>query len=318
MNHATRAIVSTSPHIRAKQTTRRIMLDVCLALTPALAASVWHFGTRALLVTAISVFSCAAFEALFNLITKRGQTIRDCSAAVTGMLLAFNLPATLPFWMVPVGAFVAIVVVKQLFGGLGKNFANPAITARIVLTLGFALPMTAWSVPNADSWDAVATATPMNILASGEGTLPGLLKMFLGQRPGSLGETCALALLLGGAYLCLRGVISPQVPVCFIGTVALWSLFQGGFDLTFMAYQVLGGGLLLGAIFMATDYATSPVSMKGKIVFAVGCGLMTCLIRFYSNMPEGVSFAILLMNLLSPHIEKLTAPKVFGGKEKAV
>jgi len=293
------------------------MLDACLALVPALAASVWHFGPRALLVTIISVGSCVIFEALFRIITKRARTIHDLSAVVTGMLLAFNLPATLPFWMIPIGAFVAIVVVKELFGGIGKNFANPAITARIVLMLGFALPMTSWNAPHANSWDAVATATPMNILNGGEGTLPTLLQMFLGQRAGSLGETCALALLLGFAYLCLRRVITPIVPFCFVGTVALWSFIYAGFDITFMGYQVLGGGLLLGAIFMATDYSTSPISTKGKIVFAVGCGLLTCLIRFYSNMPEGVSFAILIMNLLTPHIEKLTAPKIFGsGKEK--
>jgi len=311
------AIVSPSPHMRSKNTTQRIMLDACIALAPALAASVWLFGSRALLVTAISVGSCVAVEALFCLITKRGQTVGDLSAIVTGMLLAFQLPATLPFWMIPIGAFVAIVVVKQLFGGIGKNFANPAVTARIVLMLGFALPMTTWNLPNANSWDAIATATPMNILNAGDGTLPGLLQMFLGQRGGSLGETCALALLLGFAYLCLRRVIVPIVPVCFVGTVALWGFLQSGFDVTFMAYQILGGGLLLGAVFMATDYSTSPVSIKGKLVFAVGCGLLTCLIRFYSNMPEGVSFAILIMNLLTPHIEKVTAPKIFGaGKEK--
>jgi len=310
------AIVSTSPHVRSKHTTRVIMLDVCIALLPALAASVWHFGTRSLVIAAISVASCVAFEAICNLLMKRPLTVKDCSAIVTGLLLALGLPPTLPLWMIPIGAFVAIAVVKQLFGGIGQNFANPAATARIVLVLSFALPMTTWTAANGNSWDAIATATPMNILAAGEGTLPSLLQMLLGQHGGSLGETCALALLLGGVYLCLRRVISPLIPLCYIGTVALLSLFKGGFDLTFVAYQLLGGSMLLGAIFMATDYATTPISAKGKIVFAVGCGLFTCLIRFYSNMPEGVSFAILIMNLLSPHIERLTIPRAFGARKE--
>ena len=312
------AIVSSSPHVRSKHTTRVVMLDVCIALMPALAAAVWHFGTRSLVITAISVASCIAFEALCNLLMKRPLSIKDCSAVVTGLLLALGLPPTLPLWMIPIGAFVAIAVVKQLFGGLGQNFANPAATARIVLVLSFALPMTTWTAANGHSWgaDAIATATPMNILAAGEGALPGLLQMLLGQHGGSIGETCALALLLGGIYLCLRRVISPLIPLCYIGTVALLSLFKGGFDLAFVAYQLLGGSMLLGAIFMATDYATTPISARGKIVFAVGCGLFTCLIRFYSNMPEGVSFAILIMNLLSPHIERLTIPRAFGARKE--
>jgi electron transport complex protein RnfD len=301
------------------------MLDVCLALLPALGAAVWRFGTRALAVTAVSVASCVGFEALTRLILKRPQTVGDLSAAVTGMLLAFCLPATLPLWMVPVGALVAIVVVKELFGGIGQNFANPAATARIALMLSFTLRMTAWNAPNGQSWgaDGVASATPLSGIAPslpGNGltaqALPGLPDMFLGKHAGSLGETCALALLLGFVFLCVFRVILPVVPLCFVGTVAVFSLFAGHFDWNFVAYQVLGGGLLLGAIFMATDYTTSPVHWKGKIVFGVGCGLFTCLIRFYGGMPEGVSFAILLMNLLSPHIENAFAPKPFG-KEKA-
>ena len=322
------AIVSTSPHVRTARTTRGIMLDVCLALLPALAASVWIFGTRVLAVTGISVASCVGFEALTRFIMKREQTICDLSAVVTGLLLAFSLPAALPLWMVPIGSFAAIVVVKQLFGGLGQNFANPAATGRIVLLLSFTARMSGWNAPTGRSWgaDAVASATPLQALAAdavasatpmstGAQALPGLLDMLLGRHAGSLGETCALALLLGFAYLCVRRVISPLVPLCFVGTVALFCLFYGGFDLNFMLYQVLGGALLLGAVFMATDYATSPAYWKGKLVFAIGCGLITCLIRFYGKMPEGVSFAILLMNLLVPHIEKLCAPKPFG-KEK--
>jgi len=314
------AIVSTSPHVKTKSTTRGIMLDVCIALLPALIASIYYFGSRALAVTLISVVCCVGFEALFCRWTKRPQTARDGSAMVTGLLLAFNLPATLPLWMVPIGALVAIVVVKMLFGGIGQNFANPTITGRIVLMLSFTLPMTAWNAPTGHSWgaDAVATATPMKLLGAQEAmaNMPSLWQMFLGRHGGSLGETCALALLLGFLYLCARRIISPVTPFCFVGTVALLSLLKSGFDVTFMTYEILGGGLLLGAIFMATDYATTPISEKGRAVFAVGCGLLTCLIRFYGNMPEGVSFAILIMNLLAPLIERVTAPRVFG-KEKA-
>jgi len=306
--------ISNSPHIRSPRTTRDIMLDVCLALLPALGAAIWLFGTRALAVTAVSVTSCVGFEALMRKILKKPQTIGDLSAVVTGLLLAFSLPATLPLWMVPIGGLVAIVVVKELFGGIGQNFANPAVTARIVLLLSFPLQMTAWNMPNGRSWgaDAVASATPASASAD---ALPGLLDMFLGRHAGSLGETCALALLLGFVFLCAFRVIVPVVPLCFVGTVAVFSLFAGGFDWNFVSHQVLSGGLLLGAIFMATDYTTSPIHIKGKLVFGIGCGLITCLIRFYGGMPEGVSFAILLMNLLSPHIENAFAPKPFG-KEK--
>ena len=317
MEEQTLAIVSTSPHIRTARTTRGIMLDVCVALLPAFAASVWLFGGRALIVTVTAVASCVGFEALMRLVMKRNQTVGDLSAVVTGLLLAMNLPATLPLWMVPLGSLVAIVIVKQLFGGIGQNFANPAITARIVLMLSFTSQMTSWNFPTGHSWgaDAIATATPLKLITEGA-ALPGLWDMFIGKHGGSLGETCALALLLGGVYLCIRKVISPLIPACFIGTVAVFGLFYGHFDMRFVAYELLAGGLLLGAIFMATDYATSPPHWKGKIVFAVGCGLVTCLVRFFGKMPEGVSFSILLMNLLSPLIEKAFAPKPFG-KEKA-
>ncbi|MCL2299682.1 MAG: RnfABCDGE type electron transport complex subunit D [Firmicutes bacterium] len=327
MDEQALAVVGTSPHIHTSRTTRGIMLDVCLALLPALAAGVRLFGTRALAVTAVSVISCVGLEALMRVIMKREQTAGDFSAVVTGLLLAMNLPATLPLWMVPIGSLAAIVVAKQLFGGIGQNFANPAITGRIVLLLSFTTQMTAWNAPSGHSWgaDAVASATPLQALsadavagatpaAAGE-ALPGLLDMFLGRHGGSLGETCALALLLGGVYLIVCKVITPLIPLCFLGTVAVFSLFYGHFDWSFVAYQLLGGGLLLGAVFMATDYSTSPAYWKGKVVFAVGCGLVTCLIRFYGNMPEGVSFAILLMNLLTPLIEKAFVPKPFG-KEK--
>ncbi|MDR1927399.1 MAG: RnfABCDGE type electron transport complex subunit D [Oscillospiraceae bacterium] len=319
------AVVSATPHIRSSRSTRGIMLDVLLALLPALAASVWYFGSRALILALLSVVSCVAFEWVARRLMKRPQTVGDLSAAVTGLLLAFNLPATLPLWMAVLGAFVAIVVVKQLFGGIGQNFVNPAITARIVLTVSFATQMTAFHAPNRHSWgtDAVAQATPMKLLSaqapgkfSAEG-LPRLLDMFLGNRGGSLGEGCAAALLLGFAYLCARKVITPLIPLCFVGTVAAASFVAGGFSPLFLGYELLGGGLLLGACFMATDYATCPINWKGKVVFGIGCGLLTALIRLFGNMPEGVSFSILLMNLLVPHIEALTAPKPFGKEGKA-
>ena len=313
------AIVSISPHVRTQRTTRSIMLDVCLALLPALAASIWLFGTRALAVTAVSIASCVGLEALMRIVMKKEQTVGDLSAVVTGLLLAFCLPATLPLWMVPIGALAAIVVVKEMFGGIGQNFANPAVTGRIVLMLSFATQMTAWNATGGHSWgaDAVATATPLKAMAAGGENLPAMWDMFIGRHGGSLGETCALALLLGFVYLCVRKIITPLIPLCFIGTVAVFSLFHGGFDWNFVAYQLLGGGLILGAVFMATDYTTSPAYWKGKIVFAIGCGLITCLIRFYGNMPEGVSFAILLMNLLTPLIERAFAPKPFGKEGKS-
>ncbi|MBQ7688921.1 MAG: RnfABCDGE type electron transport complex subunit D [Clostridia bacterium] len=314
--------VSASPHVKSTATTRRIMLDVIIALIPAAFAGVTVFGLRAALVIAVCVLSSVMFEYLSRRLMKRDCTVGDLSAVVTGLLLAFNLPVSIPLWMCVVGAFAAIVVVKQFFGGLGQNFANPAITARIVLLVSFASAMTGFTSPVAGGVDAVSTATPLNILSSADGTsvaqlvangeLPSLLKMFLGVRAGCIGETCAAALLLGGVYLLARGVIKPAIPFSFIGTVAVISLFASRFDLTWTAYELLGGGLLLGAFFMATDYATSPVNTGGKIVFGVGCGILTAVIRLYGSLPEGVSYSILLMNIACPLIEKLTQPKYFG------
>jgi len=306
------AVVSSSPHAKSKVTTQRIMLDVIIALIPALIASVYYFGLRALILTAVCVLSCVVFESISRRVMKREDTISDLSAVVTGMLLAFNLPSTLPIWMAVLGALVAIVVVKQMFGGIGDNFANPAITARIVLICSFASRMTHWTEPFTGT---VASATPLkeNFFEQARASSWAYLSdMFWGKIPGSLGETCAVALLLGFAYLLIRRVITPTIPLAFVGTVAAWTFFYKGGDTYFMLYQILGGGLLLGAIFMATDYTTSPTTFKGKLIFGVGCGLLTCVIRLYGNMPEGVSFAILLMNLLSPHIENLTLPKPFG------
>ena len=295
-------IISASPHITSGVTTRRIMGDVLIALCPALIASCVIFGWRALLVTAVCVAGCVFFEWGFERLCKRDNTIGDLSAAVTGMILAFNLPVSIPLWQALFGCLVAIVAVKQLFGGIGKNFANPALVGRIVLFLAFSKTMTAWVFP-----DAVSSATPLAQLAAGG--KPDYLTLLLGDHGGCLGETCALALVLGGVYLIVRGVITWQTPVCFVGTVALLSLALGQDVLG----QVLSGGLLLGAIFMATDYSTTPQTPWGRALFGVGAGLLTCLIRFYGSYAEGVSFAILFMNILTPYLSKWTAAKPFGG-----
>ena len=305
-------IVSVSPHIRAKDTTASLMRDVLIALLPAVVASVLFFGARALLVEVFCVAACVGLEWLFQWGMKRPVTIADCSAAVTGLILALNLPVGIPLWMALVGCAVAILVVKQLFGGIGHNFANPAITARIVMFLAFSSAMAAWVSPNLV--DAVSSATPLAGLKNGAlvGYTP--LQLFLGAVPGCLGETSALALLIGGVYLLVRKVITWHTPVCFIGTVFVLSLLRGGLD--FALAEILAGGLFLGAIFMATDYATTPSTPWGRAVFGVGCALITCLIRFFGNYPEGVSFSILLMNILTPYISKWTRSKPLGGETK--
>lgn len=302
-------IVTSSPHVKSNTTTSTIMRDVIIALIPALIASNIIFGLRAGLVTAVCVASCVGFEYLSRRIMNKKNTISDLSAVVTGIILAFNLPSTMPLWMCVIGSFVAIVIVKQLFGGIGQNFANPAITARIVLLVSFGTQMTNWVAPKiVAAADAVTGATPMAQLAAGE--TPNLLNMFLGTTGGSLGETSALALLIGGIYLVVRKVISPIIPVAFIGTVFVFSAALGVNPLA----QILGGGLFLGAIFMATDYATSPVTNMGKLIFGIGCGFITVVIRVFGSYPEGVSFAILLMNILVPYIDKATRLKALGGK----
>lgn len=309
-------VVSSSPHIVADTDTRKIMLDVIIALTPAFIMSGVVFGERAILLTIVCVAACVVFEYGFRYITKRENTVSDLSAVVTGMLLSFNLPATLPYWMAVVGCFVAIAIVKQLFGGIGQNFVNPAITARIVLLLSFATPMTTWPAPRqlAGSADAVTAATPLGVMNMGGdvSALPSTFDMFLGFMGGSLGETSAIALILGGLYLIWRKVIEPTIPVAFIGTVFLIAAIAGQNPV----FHVLGGGVLLGAIFMATDYATSPLTTNGKIVFGIGCGLLTMVIRLFGSLPEGVSFAILLMNILTPHIDNLSRRKIYGGGAK--
>lgn len=296
-----RYIITASPHIRARISTDTIMRDVLIALAPALIASIAIFGMRSLLVTLVSVLACVFFEWGFEKITHKTSTVSDLSAAVTGVLLAFNLPVSIPLWQVVFGALVAIVVVKQLFGGLGKNFANPAITARIVMLLAFAGSMTAWTV------DGVSSATPLAAIAAGEKT--SLKMLLIGSHGGCIGETCAIALLLGFAYLLWRRVITWHTPVSMAATVFVMMLVLGADPLR----HLFSGGLLLGAIFMATDYVTTPSTTKGRIVFGIGAGLLTVLIRLYGSYPEGVSFAILFMNILTPYISKFTATKPFGG-----
>ena len=308
-------IVSASPHLRSGTSTQKIMLDVIIALAPAAVASVILFGPRALLLMAVSVASCVVCEYICRRVLKRPQTVNDLSAVVTGLLLAFNLPPEINPLVAVFGAVVAIVVVKQMFGGIGQNFVNPALTARIILMTSFPTRMTTWTAPFAymnGEADAMTTATPLALSAQGAtDSLPGLLQMFLGVRGGCLGETCALALLLGGIYLVARRVISPVIPVCYLGTAAVFSLLLGRNIL----FDLMAGGLLLGAIFMATDYTTSPLTVKGKVIYGIGCGLLTMLIRVFGSLPEGVSFSIVLMNILVPLIERISRPKPFGKEE---
>ena len=315
-------IVSTSPHIHTKETTQSIMRDVLIALAPATIAAIVLFGLKALLNVVLCVGASMLSEFLFNVITKKKQTVLDLSSAVTGLLLALNLSTAANAWHCIVGSVFAIIVVKCLFGGIGCNFANPAITARIFLMLSFASIgggvdtiyriNAAKEAAAAAGVDFTASATPMEIINNGAtGTLPSLLDMLIGNRGGAIGETCAIALILGGIYLVVRKVINWHTPVIFIATVFVISLIVKQ-DITLALYEILGGGLLIGAIFMATDYSTTPINKYGKMVFAFGCGLITCLIRFLGAYPEGVSFAILLMNILAPYIEKLCTPKAFG------
>ncbi len=301
-------IVSVSPHIYSKDTTQTIMRDVLIALCPAVFASIVFFGVPALLVEIVCVATAVLCEWAFEKICKRPVTIMDLSAAVTGLILALNLPAGIPLWQAAFGAFVAIVMVKQLFGGIGQNFANPAITARVIMLVPFSGSMTTWAIPTFT--DATSSATPLALIASGDtAALPSLAQMFLGARGGSLGETSCLALLIGGAYLIYRKVISWHTPVAFIGTVLVLTALLGEQPL----YQVMAGGLLLGAIFMATDYTTSPPTPKGKLIFGIGCGLLTVCIRVWGSFPEGVSFSILLMNIMNPYISQWTRNKPLGG-----
>ncbi|MBO5929137.1 MAG: RnfABCDGE type electron transport complex subunit D [Clostridia bacterium] len=303
-------LVSSSPHLHCGMNTRDIMRDVVIALIPALVASVWLFGFRALAVEVVCVASAIATEYLSRLVMKRPQTVGDLSCVVTGLLLAFNLPVTIPLWQAAFGSVVAIAVAKQMFGGLGQNFVNPALVGRIVLMGSFPDAMNNWEVPL--SWlgkaDAVTGATPLALLGTEGAADIEPLQLLFGLRGGCLGETCVAALLLGGIYLVVRHVISPLIPVIYLATVFVLTWLLGSDPLV----QVLSGGLMLGAVFMATDYATCPINKAGKVVYAIGCGLITVLIRMFGSLPEGVSFAIVIMNILSPLIERATKPRPFG------
>ena len=300
--------LSASPHIHSGKSTTSIMRDVLIALLPATVAGAVIFGLRALLVVAVCVLTCVLSEALFQKINNKYQTVSDLSAAVTGLLLALNLPANIPIWQCVLGSVFAIILVKCLFGGIGCNLVNPAITARVFMLVSFG-SMAVQATPVIV--DTASGATPLVSLS--EGTLPPLRDLLLGTTGGAIGETCALALLIGFVYLLLRRVITWHVPVSFVGTVFLLSLLMEGFDAMAALAWILSGGLLLGAIFMATDYVTSPATSAGKLVFGLGAGILTFLIRYFGVYPEGVSFAILLMNILTPYIEKWTARKIFGG-----
>ena len=305
-------ILSSSPHIHSGRSTSAIMRDVLIALLPAAMAGTVIFGLRSLAVIAACCIGCVGFEFLFNLICKKDQTVGDLSALVTGLLLALNLPSHTPIWQCLIGAFFAIVIVKCLFGGLGCNPVNPAITARVFMLVSFGALATP-AFPK--QVDAVAGATPLVAIA--EGNVPALRDLLLGLRGGAIGETCALALLLGLAYLLIRRIITWHVPVAFVGSVFLLSLL-GGMDLATSLVAILSGGLFIGAFFMATDYVTSPDTAAGKLIFGLGAGVITYLIRRFGIYPEGVSFAILFMNILTPYIDRATQHRIFGkGGKKA-
>ncbi len=312
--------VSCSPHVHTSDDTRSIMVDVIIALAPAMIASMFFFGLRSLCVIAISVAACVFFEWAYRKLLKKDCTIGDCSAIVTGVFLALVCPVTIPYWTIIIGAFFAIVVVKQLFGGIGTNFLNPALAGRAFL-FSYPVIMTTWVAPGTSlnligsNADAVTSATPMASLHGGLLPETSLMHCFIGNIGGSLGETSAILLLAGGIYLVVRKVISPRIPLAYIGTVAIIAFLfpQGGADrLTWMAYHLCCGGLMLGAIFMATDYATSPVTKWGQIVYGIGCGLITMLIRYFGSYAEGVSYAILIMNICVLLLDKIGVPKRFG------
>ena len=311
--------VSCSPHVHAADGTRDIMLDVVIALIPAMLGAVYFFGLRSLCVMAVSVAACVVFEYLYRKLLKKDTTVGDCSAIVTGVLLAMVCPVTIPYWTIIIGDFFAIVVVKQLFGGIGCNFLNPALAGRAFL-FSYPVIMTTWVAPYTSlnligsNADAVTAATPMSYLHQGMLPDTSVLYSFIGSVGGCLGETSAVLLLAGGVYLVVRKVISARIPLAYIATVAVIALLfpQGNDRLQWLGYQVFSGGLMMGAIFMATDYATSPVTKGGQIVYGIGCGLITMLIRYFGSYAEGVSYAILIMNVTVLLLDKIGVPKRFG------
>ena len=303
--------VSESPHVRSKNTTQRIMLDVFIALIPASAFGVYNFGVPALIRVLVGIFACVAFEAIYQKAMKKKVMVGDMSAAVTGLLLAMNIPSTLPIWMEVVGCAFAIIIVKQLFGGLGQNFMNPALAARCFLLLAYTRPMTDFVI------DGVSAATPLQMLKPG-GEAVGvtdLLSMFIGTNNGVIGETSAMLLLAGGIYLLIRKVIKIHIPLAYIGMFAAMTFFLAPghqFDIIYTLMEVCGGGILLGAFFMATDYVTSPVTNKGKIYFGLILGVLTFLFRMFGPNAEGVAYSIIIANLLTPFLDMASVPKPFG------
>ena len=304
--------VASSPHIRGDFKSSRIMLDVMLALVPAMVVGIWMHGLRSLIVTLVSIASCVFLEWLYAKVTKTRNTVIDGSALVTGMLLAMTLPATVPYWLVIVGAAFAIIFVKALCGGLGQNIFNPALSAR-----GFMMLIAPAYMVRFEGVDGVTAATPLHHMVMPALPEESVLDMFLGNCPGSIGEISALALLIGGAYLVYRKVISVRIPAAYIGTVAVLTLvfYKTDAPIDWMLYSLFSGGLMLGAIFMATDYATSPVTAMGQVIYGIGCGALTVIFRYFGLFPEGVTYAILLMNALVWIIDRYTAPRRFGVKK---
>lgn len=301
--------VSSSPHVRSKNSTQAIMFDVAIAMLPASIYGVWQFGMHALLVLIATVLACVLSEYVFEKIMKKPITIYDGSAVVTGMILALNMPPQIPIWMPVIGGVFAIIIVKQMYGGLGQNWMNPALAARCFLLISFAGKMTTFTEPFSD---AVASATPLAMLKAGESV--DITAMFIGRISGTIGEVSVIALLIGAAYLVIRKVITLRIPLTYIATVAVFAAVYSGFDLNYVAAHVFGGGLIFGAFFMATDYVTSPITPKGQYVFGIALGLLTALFRIFGGSAEGVSYAIIFCNILAPLIEKYTLPTAFGKK----
>ncbi len=310
-------IVTSAPHIVRTLNTQSIMGHVLIALIPAMIMGIYVFGYRAAVLTAVCVISCVVFEYLFCKVAKWQNSISDLSAILTGVLLAFNLPSNFPYWMAIVGSFIAIVIIKMLFGGLGQNFVNPAVGARLVLLISFTAEMTTWPIAKGSqgalTTDSITGPTPLAIFAEG-GELASNMDAFLGFVGGCIGEVSALAILLGGLYLIFKKIISPIIPICFLGTVVVFSIIAGVDPL----FQLFTGGVMLGAFFCATDYVTSPMMPLGRVIFAVGCGLITMIIRLYGSYPEGVSFAIIIMNIIAPRLDNLSIKLATKGGLKHV